>query len=115
MTTFVWVPSYSSPRKVQVQLRRAPFGDGYEQRSGVGINNLARTWDLKFTTTPGVTAQAIISFLEANTNGQSFDWVPPFLNPSASSIKVTCVEFEANPVGYDVYDISATFAQVHGE
>lgn len=114
-TIFSWVPSYSSPRKTKFNLRRAPFGDGYEQRSGVGINNIIRVWDLRFDTLSEESAQEILNFLESHSNGQSFDWIPPYLNPNLDIFKVTCDEFDINPSGYMIYDLTATFVQTYGE
>lgn len=112
---FSWSPSYAVPRKITFKLRKAAFGDGYTQRSGVGINNIVRRWDLRFNAKTESVAQAINDFLEAREDGKAFHWVPPFLNPGSETILVTCEEFTITPVTYNSFDITATFEQVYGE
>lgn len=112
---FYWSHSYASPRKTQIDVNRAPFGDGYEQRVGRGINNIKRTWDLNFNGREEIEAQEIVDFLEARREGQSFDWVPEYLNPTSQTIKVYCLAFDVNPSTYKGFNISATFREVFGE
>lgn len=112
---FGWSPSYAVPRKVTFRQRKAAFGDGYTQRSGVGINNIVRRWDLRFISKSEAVAQAINDFLEAREDGKSFYWIPPFLNPGDETILVTCEEFTITPVTYNSFDVTATFEQVYGE
>lgn len=112
---FAWIPSYSSPKKTTIRLLRNKFGDGYEQRVGDGINNIDNSWSLNFNTTPQAIAQEIDDYLKYQAMGESFPWVPPFLNPTGQSIKVICTEYQINPVGFEIYDVSMTFDRVFGE
>lgn len=113
--TFAWIPSYQSPKKTKFRLLRNKFGDGYEQRVGDGINNDEESWNLVFNTVDDATATAIEAYLKVRKTGESFPWVPPFLNPGAVSIKVICTEYQINPANYNSYDITATFERVNGE
>lgn len=115
MAQFLWSPSYAVPKKVSFRLRKGEFGDGYEQRSGVGINNIRRQWDLRFNAKSEAVALDIQDFLEARKDGKSFYWKPPFLNRNEETILVTCEEFTITPVTYNSFDITATFEQVYGE
>lgn len=112
---FLWSPSYAVPKKVSFRLRKGEFGDGYEQRSGVGINNIRRQWDLRFNAKSEAVALDIQDFLEAREDGKSFYWKPPFLNRNEETILVTCEEFQITPMSYNNFDITATFKQVYGE
>lgn len=112
---FTWAHSYGSPRKTKFSLSTAKFGDGYQQRVGTGINNIMQTWDLRFIGKSESVAQAIVSFLEARSEGLSFDWTPLFLNPNSQAIRVICKEYDVNPSTHGAFDISATFEQVYGE
>ena len=112
---FSWSPAYGSPRKAKFKLDRAPFGDGYEQRSGKGINNIERMWDLRFIGKTEAVALDIQDFLEARSDGSSFFWTPPYMNRNDEMIRVICVEFQVTPASYNTFDITATFQQVYGE
>lgn len=114
-TQFLWSPSYAVPKKVSFRLRKAGFGDGYEQRIGIGINNIKRQWDLRFNNKTEAIAMDIQDFLEAREDGKSFYWKPPFLNRNDEIVLVTCEEFQIVPVTYNSFEITAVFRQVYGE
>lgn len=54
----------------------AKFGDGYEQRSSIGLNPILPTWSLTFT---GLRKEIdpIDVFLEARGGAESFQWKTP--------------------------------------
>lgn len=113
--SFDWIPSYQSPKNTEFRLLRNKFGDGYEQRVGDGINTDEESWDLVFNTVDTATAEAIDAYLKSKKSGESFTWIPSYLNPTAAKIKVICQKYKINPVGYNVYDVSLTFEKVFGE
>lgn len=112
---FTWAHTYAVPKKVSFELRRAKFGDGYEQRNNLGINNTSRQWNLTWKGKSEPVAQEINDFFEARSDGKSFSWKPLFLNKDNSTIKVICVAFDVIPASYNSFDITATFEQVYGE
>lgn len=113
--TFYWSHSYGVSRKVEIKLNKSQFGDGYMQRTGKGINNIVRVWDLRFNARNETIAQQISDFLEVRSQGQSFSWTPLFLNPTDAAIRVLCESFEVVPRDYNSFDITATFQEVYGE
>lgn len=112
---FIWSPSYATPKKVSISLWESKFGDGYQSRAGKGINNILRIWELAFNGRSEATAQAIEDFLELYSTGNSFLWMPPFLNPTNEKIKVICKEFQIVPDTYNSFNVTAVFTQVYGE
>lgn len=76
MSTFTWAPAFEPQMVVKPAVRIARFGDGYEQRTADGINNLLPSWSLVFNQAESV-IQEIVDFLDATGGWQSFDWTPP--------------------------------------
>jgi len=54
----------------------AKYGDGYEQRTGSGINTDEEEWDLKWTNRTFNEGNKIIKFFEDHAGVTSFDWYP---------------------------------------
>lgn len=75
-TTFIWYPDSESQESVEPKVTTTKFGDGYEQRTPVGINNAPGKWSVKFTRTPEESA-AIRAFLKARGGHEAFNWTNP--------------------------------------
>lgn len=112
LSAFSYTPSYGSSIAAELKLRKAQFGDGYTQRSAVGINNTGEAWSLVFATTPLGTMEAIRDFFKARSNGTSFLWAP---YDGSGLIKVICPKWNIVASGFNTYDISCEFEQVYGE
>ena len=79
-------PDYASgPVETKPRTLKSPFGDGYVQRSGDGLNNFPRTWAPTWTNITNSQADTIESFLRskggytaflcaATPNGASIKW-----------------------------------------
>lgn len=108
MATFTWYPQTAADT-TQPRVLTAPFGDGYEQRAGDGINTMPVKWSLTFN---AITADidAIKAFLVARAGVEAFDWV----DPNGNSIKVVCRQWGGNITNPVVGGLSATFEQVYG-
>lgn len=74
--TFTYVPNAGASEKTTPKVLSAKFGDGYEQRTADGINNIKRVWNLSFVKTSADMAN-VISFLENEGGLTSFNWTPP--------------------------------------
>lgn len=114
MTTpiFTWVPSRGPSKEITPRVRRASFGDGYEQRVGDGINTRFRTWSLSFNNRSESESNAIEGFLEARNGVESFTWV----DPNGHSAKWICekwsrVEVDSLPTA-KLSSISTSFREV---
>lgn len=110
MTTFTWSPAPGATQTKQPRTKIAPFGDGYQQRVGDGINRTARVWTLQFTR---VTADidAIDAFLAERGGIASFDWTPP----KGPAGKFICKSWTENMIASVAQSISATFEEVFGD
>lgn len=107
MATFSYIPRLGARRTLRPRALSAPFGDGYEQRAGDGINTQLSSWVLDFN---GYTATVdpIENFLIARNGVESFDWTPP----TGSAAKFICREWSREELGNDIVALSATFEQV---
>jgi phage-related protein len=110
MSTFTWSPAPEPTENEAPRVRSAPFGDGYSQRVGDGINNSPRTWSLRFTRETA-DIQAIISFLRARGAAESFDWTPP----DGPAGKWICKSWSRIVHHRVVMGVNATFEEVFGD
>ncbi|WP_255593399.1 phage tail protein [Achromobacter sp. ES-001] len=85
----------------------AQFGDGYRQVAGDGINNKVQSWPLTFSG-GREEMEALIRFLDRHAGIASFLWTPPL----GAEGYYEAPTYNINPVGGDVYSVSATFQQV---
>lgn len=75
--TFNYRPDYESTLAQQPAVITTKFGDGYEQRVAVGINNNPEKWSLAFTVGNPVLPDAL-AFLQARKGVESFYWANPY-------------------------------------
>jgi phage-related protein len=108
MSTFTWTPDYPLDEEFNPRVRVAKFGDGYEQRTGDGINTQPSTWSLMFTVRNTVGNQ-ILEFLKARGAAESFSWIPPY---SETMVRVRCGSWKKTIAGFDYMIIQAQFDQV---
>lgn len=77
--TFTWNPDWGSTFAKKPRVQVTKFGDGYENRVSVGLNNSPEVWTLKFTASKSDTA-LVLAFLEARNGVESFYWQNPYGN-----------------------------------
>lgn len=109
MTTFTWTPDFGAQLTREPSVKRAKFGDGYEQRAQFGINTNPQKWSLQFKNRTDTETNEIDDFLTATRSVDAFDWTPP---RSAASIKVVCDSWTVEAFRNNLNNISATFRQV---
>lgn len=111
MPTFSNKPDWGVPKQHESNVVVSKFGDGYEQRQAVGMNNLKQIWPLTFTNRTTSESDTIEAFLKARNGVESFDWTPP---DGLVALKFKCdmASFVRIPVKYGFWTISATFKQV---
>ncbi len=93
-------------------LRTAKFGEGYVQDAGAGPNNESQVWPVAWTL--GQTdAVALMAFLRAHGQGQTFFWTPPLgVQGYYVCTKYGITPLVGNPVpGMGVYTITAQWEQ----
>jgi phage-related protein len=110
MSTFGYAVSYSSNVSKAPRVKASPFGDGYQQRAGDGININKRVWSVRFTGLPSK-LDLIEAFFETENGVTSFDWTPP----SGLAGKWLCKQWDRSFDGYNKETITASFEEVFGE
>lgn len=110
MTTFTYVPLYGVNLTKAPKVRKAQFGDGYQQRTADGINYNGRVWAVTFEDTKE-NIELIDTFLSTEDGITSFDWVPP----TGATGKWLCPTWKVTAVAYGKWILSATFEEVFGE
>lgn len=108
MTTFNYLPDWSAEVTHDPVINKIQFGDGYQQREAVGINNDLASWSVKFERSPEE-ANTIYEFLKARGGVEAFNWVDPF---GSSITVVTEGQYTrtVDDIGY--HTVTATFKQV---
>lgn len=77
MAIFSWIPDYDASEDSEATISEAKYGDGYVQRTAIGINNIQITWDLAFTLRPLTEVNAMNDFFNEHKGATSFLWTPP--------------------------------------
>lgn len=108
---FDWRESYSTRLDKKPRVLSAPFGDGYGQRTGDGINTILEKWTLVFNGVDNKIADDIDNFLDTHAGVTSFQYAPP---GHAAYLNFVCNEWSRNYNGYGSSDITASFEQVPG-
>lgn len=77
-TTFPNIPAQiGSSKDVEITVLDAQFGDGYEQVTNLGINDIRDTWAIQFTNITNDEADTIEAFLIARRGSDPFFWTAP--------------------------------------
>jgi len=105
---FTWYPDEGASEDIKPSVVATKFGDGYEQRSALGINTEVVSWTLSFT---GNSAKIspIRAFLRAQGAVISFQWTNP-LNELGIYV---CREFALNKPSSAIMQITAKFDRVY--
>jgi phage-related protein len=111
MATFPAItPAYGAAKTSAPRIRKVQFGDGYEQRLTVGLNQDPKEWALTWNNITEANADTIEAFLEARAaDGASFDWTPP---DTSTSYKWVCESWQKTIPYTGRAIINATFRQV---
>ncbi|RSK77852.1 phage tail protein [Pandoraea apista] len=104
--TFIWSPRADASGDTTFAVRKAQFGDGYEQRVADGLNNQRSSYQLTFVG-DAAKISAILAFLDAHAGAKSFFWTPS-LRPQALFV---CEKYSDPVKDGSIYTISATFDQ----
>ncbi len=75
--TFTWIPDTGATLTKEPRIRKARFGDGYEQRAQDGINANMQKRALTFSGRSLVECDAIQAFLDARGGVESFYYAHP--------------------------------------
>lgn len=101
-------PSYGSAKTVQPRILETPFGDGYRQTAGDGLNTQVEAWDLTWTVLKPADADTIEAFFVARDGREPFWWTPL---RQASPKKFRCTKWSRTVVDGKGDRIAATLVQ----
>ena len=102
-------PTYGLIKRSSPVVRTARFGDGYEQRTSLGINQDPKVYNLTFEVSE-TDADTIETFLDARAaDNASFDFTPP---GEGSSSKFVCEDWTKSIPYLNRASIQATFREV---
>ena len=110
MATFPSItPTYGIQKNSSPVVRTVRFGDGYEQRTSLGLNQNPKIFNLSFEVSE-TDADTIETFLDARAaDNASFDFTPP---GESSSSKFVCEEWSKSIPYLNRASIQATFREV---
>ncbi len=101
--------SPGSSLQYKPRVNQAPFGDGYGQRSGDGLNANPARCNAAFRVLKKSEADSICDFFAARKGYIPFMWTPP---NEATAKQWIAVEWEKTYVeSTAIYDVTATFEQ----
>lgn len=106
METFTWSPRISPTQTVSMRVRKAQFGDGYQQVAGDGLNPRSQSWDLNFVGKESYIKE-IKEFLDRQGGTRAFIWSPPL----ESLGLYRCEQYKPQPMGGGNWSLTATFEQ----
>lgn len=111
LTTFAPAVAPSSPIDVSVQPRIlvAQFGDGYEQRSGDGLNSMREQVTLRWDHIKTADADAILTFFESRAGHEAFYYTLP---GGGTQKKYRCVSWQRTRLEASMDSVAARLVQV---
>jgi len=109
MASLPFEPTRASQRTVTPRFLRADLGDGYDQRSGDGIQTIKEEWSVSFMALDSTNADTLVSFFEDLEGYQNFTWIP-FRQSVAK--KFICINWSESFPGRNLTNVDATFRQV---
>ena len=110
MATFPSItPTYGLQKRSSPVVRTVRFGDGYEQRTSLGLNQNPKVYNLTFEVSE-TDSDTIETFLDARAaDNASFDFTPP---GEDSSSKFVCEDWSKSIPYLNRASIQATFREV---
>ena len=108
--SFIWRPSYNLVVLSVPSVIITKFGDGYEQRTAEGVNNLLLGADLSFEGRGSKEAAAILHFFSARAGRESFVLTLP--HPYDLAKLYVCRDWSNNYAFYNNYSIRAKVEEV---
>jgi len=110
MATFPSItPTYGLQKTSAPTVRTVRFGDGYEQRLSLGLNQNPKSYNLTFEVSE-TDADTIETFLDARAaDSASFDFTPP---GESSSSKFVCEQWDKSIPYLNRATIQTTFREV---
>tara|TARA_R100001510_G_scaffold51394_1_gene51191 strand:- start:49 stop:390 length:342 start_codon:yes stop_codon:yes gene_type:complete len=111
MATFPSIaPTYNAQKTNKPNVRTVRFGDGYEQRLTLGLNQNPKVWSLTFEVSE-TDADTIETFLDARASDNApFNWQPP---GESTTYRWVCDQWSKSIPYLNRATIQATFREVY--
>lgn len=109
LPTWTWLPSFELSLTEDPAVDETPLGDGYTDRTPIGLRPRVRAWQLRFDTRTLVEVKAMLAFLRERNGWQAFHWTP--LPPDDVPGIWIAKPWSLNQRNGVVYGISATFRE----
>lgn len=106
---FFWIPSYGYNMDIKPFVKSVKFGDGYEQITPDGINNILLPFNLSFENRDLKEYTAILHFFHTRGGHEKFYFIPP--QPFNLMKKFICSNWRPTQIFYDNYNIDALFEE----
>ena len=109
------VPDRNFGRERTPRVRVTKFGDGYEQRKVVGINNIEETYSLAFVNRPNTEIDDLNTFFESLNGVTSLLYTIEDTNAAGSEldIKVVCESWSVTAVNTSTKSLSVSLRRVY--
>lgn len=108
-------PDKSMKRIIKPKTRVANFGDGYEQRSSIGINSFKETYTVTFKNRAKAIIDDVVVFLNSKAGVTNFNFVIPDTNVGSgeTTIKVVCEDYSISYDSGDYYSLTTKLRRVY--
>jgi len=83
------VPDRTLSGSSTANVRTATFGDGYEQRASIGINNVGRDYSISFANRSKTEVDDIVAFFESKNGVTAFNFTIPDTNSTSVTTGAT--------------------------
>ena len=104
-------PSYGAQKRSQPSYRTVQFGDGYQARLTMGLNQNPKEWSLEWRNITETQADTIENFLNARADDNApFEWSPP--DEDGEIYKWICPSWSKTLPYSNLANIQATFREV---
>lgn len=102
-------PSTSVTRATRARVVTSQFGEGYEQRVGIGLNRLERTVELSWDVLSHADAADIIADLEGWAGVEAFEYAAA---PETTTRRWVCQQWSRSEAGPMAASLRATLREV---
>jgi len=103
-------PQIGSGDKVTFKVIEVPFGDGYGQAAGDGLNSKRTDWSLVWNGLLPAEVTDIKAFLDARGGHETFLWTP---TGEAVARKFKCRGYQRGDASEESDQFTATFKEVY--
>lgn len=112
-TGFFFQPTYSTKITTQTNAITTQLGDGYQQRTPMGVNTFTQSWNLIFQSRGKREMQAIQNFVQDHAGAYSFEiLIPDQYLSNQPNQKFVAASADVTPVSFGLYDITVPVTRV---